>query len=223
MEPNALVIGASSAIGKAIADQLAPTNNVYTLSRASTDYSEPSLADYATELAQMGPFQRIINCIGTLHDDTVQPEKNLRQIDADKLAHYYHVNTILPTLCIKHFHRLLDKETTSVFATLSAMVGSIGDNRLGGWYGYRSSKAALNMVVKTAAIEVRRLNKQACFVAIHPGTTQSELSAPFAKNVKRDRYYEPEQSAARILDVLATMTPEQTGSFLNWDGSVIEW
>lgn len=223
MQPNALIIGANSAIGRAMADALWETHNLYTLSRDDTDYSESSLASFAETLEKRGPFHRIINCIGTLHDNVVQPEKSLKQLDAAKLAHYYQINTILPALCIKHFHHLLDRDEPSVFASLSAMVGSIGDNRLGGWYGYRSSKAALNMIVKTASLEVRRVNKQAAIVAIHPGTTVSDLSAPFAKNVQRDKYYTPAQSATRILHVLSEVTPADTGAFLNWDGGRIEW
>ncbi|MEM7134414.1 MAG: SDR family NAD(P)-dependent oxidoreductase [Chloroflexota bacterium] len=223
MKPNVLLIGANSAIGQAIAHQLVTDFQVHTLSRDNTDYSEFSLTEHAVALAEYGAFRYIINCIGILHDEVVSPEKSLRQIEAEKLAHYYHINTILPALCIKHFHGLLNKEATSVFASLSAMVGSIGDNHLGGWYGYRSSKAALNMITKTASIEIGRKNKHACLVSIHPGTTISNLSAPFARSVKPDKYYTPAQSAARILDLLSNIGSEDNGSFFHWNGEEIEW
>lgn len=223
MKQSALIIGANSAVGTAIAEQLTTSYNVHQLSRANSDYSEQSLSHCAETLGEQGPFRFIVSCIGILHDEVVAPEKNLRQIDADKLAHYFYVNTILPTLCLKHFHRLLDNQSTAVFALLSAMVGSIGDNRLGGWYGYRSSKAALNMVIKTAAIEVGRGNKCACVVAIHPGTTISDLSAPYIKNVAANRLYTPQQSASRLIKVMSNIDANHSGSFLNWDGTVIPW
>jgi NAD(P)-dependent dehydrogenase (short-subunit alcohol dehydrogenase family) len=118
---------------------------------------------------------------------------------------------------------LLDKSEPSQFAFLSAMVGSIGDNRLGGWYGYRSSKAALNMIVKTASIEVSRSNKMAAFAVIHPGTTIGSLSKPFASGIPKNKYYTAEQSASRILSLTESLTPEQSGSFFNWDGSHLPW
>ena len=126
-------------------------------------------------------------------------------------------------MCIKYFVELLDKKNASQFVVLSAMVGSISDNKLGGWYGYRSSKAALNMIVKTAAIEITRSNKSACLAVIHPGTTQGALSKPFSSGISKDKYYTPAQSAERVWSLTQNLHSEQTGSFFNWDGSELPW
>lgn len=218
-----LVIGSNGTIGRAISDQLRTEGELHTLSRDQSDYSEASLSDWAATLRRAGPFSNIVCCIGTLHNEIVAPEKKLSDLSGEKLAEYYRVNTILPALCIRYFSTLLDKQSASNFVVLSAMVGSIEDNKLGGWYGYRSSKAALNQIVKTASVEIRRTNKFACLAAIHPGTTQGPLSKPFARNVAAGKYYTPEQSAQRILHVISTLSADQSGAFLNWDGSTIPW
>ncbi len=223
MQPKALVIGSNGTIGSAICDDLENEYTVVKLSRENCDFSEASLENYSLQFKELGSFSRIICCIGTLHDEIVQPEKSLKQIEAVKLMHYFQVNCVLPALCIKNFHTLLDKNAPSSFACLSAMVGSSKENQLGGWYGYRASKAALNSVVKTASIEINRTNKQACLLSIHPGTTIGDLSAPFAKNVKPGKYYTPEQSAKRILTVMSESNANQTGNFYNWDGNTIAW
>ncbi len=220
---RALIIGANGTIGKALHDLMQHTYEVHTLSQTSTDYSEESLQKKVAQLRQQGEFHTIICCIGTLHNQTVAPEKRLKQLEYDKLAEYFRVNTILPALCLKHCSTLLSKHDRSQFTFLSAMVGSIGDNQLGGWYGYRSSKAALNMMVKTASIEMARTHKKTALAVIHPGTTQGPLSKPFASNVDKARYYTPDESAKRILAVTQALTPAQSGSFFNWDGSVLPW
>ena len=218
-----LIIGSNSCIAQALITELEQTHQVVTLSREQTDYSEASLAQHYRQFATIGVFDRIICCTGILHDQQVSPEKNLKQVNAPGLAHYFQVNTIVPMLCLKHFHSLLDRKNGAVFACLSAMVGSIKDNRAGGWYGYRSSKAALNMLVKTTAIEVARSNKTASIVAIHPGTTISDLSAPFAGNVSKEKYYTPQQSAKRIISVMANLSSKDSGAFLNWNGEPLPW
>ena len=153
----------------------------------------------------------------------MSPEKRLSQLNTDALTEYFRINTVIPSLCLRFFHKLLDKQSSSKFVFLSAMVGSIGDNQLGGWYGYRSSKAALNMMVKTASIEVKRSNKKACLAVIHPGTTQGPLSKPFSAGVSKDKYYTPAQSAQRIIELSESLEAEQTGQFFNWDGSLLPW
>lgn len=214
-----LIIGASSAIAQALHAQLSAESwVVHALSREHCDYTEASLMAFAENLP---PLELIINCIGLLHHDTLQPEKRLTDISADNLHHYFAVNTVFPALCLKAFVPALTKD--GVFITLSAMVGSISDNNLGGWYGYRSSKAALNMLIKTAAIESQRKRTEHCILAVHPGTTHSPLSEPFAKNVPSGRYYSPAQTAARILQVAADRTHKDTGQFYNWDGTIIPW
>ncbi|NND00433.1 MAG: SDR family NAD(P)-dependent oxidoreductase [Gammaproteobacteria bacterium] len=222
-QPNALVIGSNGTIARALIAQLGETHRVATLSRKQTDYSEPGLQAACSELAELGTFDRIICCVGILQDSEVSPEKNLKQVTAAGLAHYYQVNTIIPMLCLKYFHPLLNRHNPSVFACLSAMVGSIGDNQLGGWYGYRSSKTALNMLIKNTAIEVARSNKNACIIAVHPGTTVSALSKPFSANVKPEKYYPPEQSASRIIAVMNQLGDADSGRFFNWNGEPIPW
>lgn len=218
-----LIIGSNGTIGNALLGQLSECTQVYTLSRQDTDYTEGDLKKHAAKFKSIGPFSAIICCIGSLHNDQVSPEKRLSQISVSGLEEYFRINTILPALCLKYFVGLLDKKEPSQFVFLSAMVGSINDNKLGGWYGYRSSKAALNMIVKTASIEVSRTNKMACLAVVHPGTTQGALSKPFAGGVSKDKYYTPKQSAERIWFLTQGLKPNQSGSFFNWDGSELPW
>lgn len=219
-----LVIGANGTIGSAIKKHLLNANyEVDSLTQTDTDYSEQSLQNHFLSLEQGIPFSMIVCCIGTLHNDNLSPEKRLSQLNSDALSEYFRINTVIPSLCLRFFHPLLDKQAPSKFVFLSAMVGSISDNQLGGWYGYRSSKAALNMMVKTASIEVNRSNKQACLAVIHPGTTQGPLSKPFSSGVSKDKYYTPAQSAQRIIELSESLGPEQTGQFFNWDGSQLPW
>jgi len=220
---NTLIIGANGTIGSALVEAYDGTGQVMTLSRDQTDYQEESLSQIANELKAEHSFAQIICCIGTLHDDIVQPEKSLSQLNATTLQHYFYVNSVLPALIFKHFAPLLTKTEISRFASLSAMVGSTSDNQLGGWYGYRASKAALNSLVKTASIELSRTHKKSVLVAIHPGTTVGHLTAPFAKNIAPSKYYPPEQTAQRIKQVMGNLTPQQTGDFLNWDGQQLPW
>lgn len=220
---KALLIGSNGNIGSALASQMADNWELYTISQASCDYSEASLHAKQDELKTFGPFSLIINCIGTLHNDILSPEKRLEHLNETALAEYFRINTIIPSLCLRFFSPLLDKQNPSVFISLSAMVGSIKDNQLGGWYGYRSSKAALNMMVKTASIELKRSNKQACLAVVHPGTTQGPLSKPFAGGIDKDKYCTPTQTAERLLNVAEGLNASQTGSFLNWDGTHLDW
>lgn len=244
---RALIIGSAGTIGNALSELLQHDYQLRTISRPNfdltagqsfhqtshqtlesnsnftTDYSDQSLAKLAQRVKEEGALDLIICCIGVLHNELLAPEKRLSQVNSEKLAEYFRINTILPTLCLKEFAPLLNKQSRSRFVLLSAMVGSITDNALGGWYGYRSSKAALNMMVKTASIELARTHKTSSLAVIHPGTTRGPLSKPFASNVSSDKYYTPKQSAERILSVVESLTPERSGSFLNWDGSDIPW
>ncbi len=220
---NALVIGSQGTIGCALVEQLKGDYQVSELSRLNCDYSEAALFAHAERLSEHGTFDLIICCVGVLHNDLLSPEKRINQLDAEKLLEYYRINAVLPGLCLKYFTPLLKRQgeesATSCFVVLSAMVGSIEDNRLGGWYGYRSSKAALNMLVKTTAIEIGRVNKNAVLVSMHPGTTIGPLSKPFASRVSKDKYYSPEESAARIVTVAQSLSAASNGCFFNWDGS----
>ena len=218
-----LVIGAQGTIGRALVSNLKECTKVSSLSQKNCDYRSESLDQAAAEIAQGGMVQQIYCCIGVLHNQDLSPEKRLAHLESETLAEYFRINSILPALCVKYLSPLLDKSQYSQFVVLSAMVGSIGDNKLGGWYGYRSSKAALNMLVKTASVELARTNKKASIVVVHPGTTKGSLSKPFAAGISKDKYYTAEESAQRIIAIADTLTPQQSGQFFNWDGSTLEW
>jgi NAD(P)-dependent dehydrogenase (short-subunit alcohol dehydrogenase family) len=161
----------------------------------------------------------VIDATGFLHDADFQPEKSLRQIDPAHLARSFAINATGPALLMKHFLPLLSRTERAVFATLSARVGSIGDNRLGGWYAYRASKAAVNQLVRTAAIELARTRPKAICVALHPGTVDTGLSGPFAKTGLETQ--SPAQSAARLIAVIDALTPEKTGLLFDHLGKQI--
>ncbi len=225
---RALVIGASGAIGAAFVAALQADSRCglcVGLHRSSSplaiDFMRPdSVADAAAALAAQAPFQLIINAAGLLHTERFMPEKRLADLDPDQLLATFTANTFGPALLLRHFTPLLDSRQRSVMALLSAKVGSIGDNRLGGWYSYRASKAALNMLVKTAAIELRRSKPAALVVALHPGTVSSALSAPF-RGAEIGR---PAELAARqMLAALDAASADDSGSFLSYDGSTLPW
>jgi NAD(P)-dependent dehydrogenase (short-subunit alcohol dehydrogenase family) len=156
-----------------------------------------------------------------LHDADLAPERASRELDQGKLLRQFAVNAVGPALVAKHFVPLLPRQGRSVFAALSARVGSIGDNRLGGWYGYRASKSALNMLIRTLSIELGRTHPEAICVALHPGTVDTDLSKPFQKNVAADQLFSPEQSAAHLLTVIDQLTPMHSGRCFAWDGTEI--
>lgn len=163
----------------------------------------------------------VMHCAGILHEAGVTPEKALGQCDKDAISRVFEVNSIGPLMLAKCIIPLMPRRHRAHFTVLSAMVGSISDNRLGGWYAYRASKAALNQFMRTLSIECRRSHPGLCITAIHPGTTDTALSRPFQSNVQADKLYTPAQSAARILDVVFGSTAEQSGQFVNWDGKAI--
>lgn len=222
---KALVIGASGTLGQAFSTLLRADPNcasVRELSRSSSpalDLEAPaSIAEAAAALADEGPYQLILHTAGLLHRDGIAPEKSLAAIEADALQAVFQVNALGPALVLRHFLPLLDKQ--GAMAMLSAKVGSIGDNRLGGWYAYRSSKAALNMLIKTAAIELARSKPKARLLSLHPGTVISPLSQPFrGANAARPA----EQAAADMLQVIDSLGPEHSGSFHAYDGQPLPW
>ena len=223
----AVVIGASGGIGAALIAALragGTYSDVLAFSRASTPNvditDEASLRDAAHSLAPAVPLL-VIDATGFLHDGTHRPEKSWRELDPAQMARAFALNAIGPALLMKHFLPLLPVDCQSVFATLSARVGSIGDNRLGGWYSYRASKAALNQLVHTAAIELARSRPQAVCVALHPGTVATALSAPFAKAGLKVR--DANTAARELLAVLARLTPDDSGGFFDHSGRVLPW
>jgi NAD(P)-dependent dehydrogenase (short-subunit alcohol dehydrogenase family) len=180
---------------------------------------ERSIADAAAEISRDGPLHLIVVATGILHGDSVQPEKTWRSLHPDALARVFAVNTIGPAIVAKHMLPCLSRTEKAVFAALSARVGSISDNRLGGWHAYRASKAALNMLVRTFAIELARSNRSAVCVALHPGTVSTALSAPYRGGVAN--LLAPETSARNLLSVIDALTPEQSGRLFGWDGEEI--
>ena len=224
MNPNgrALVIGASGGIGAALAAALGadPYYEVIALSRTGVPAidltDEASIAAAADRVG--GPLHLIINAVGALHIDGRAPEKRLAELSAARLAAAFAVNAIGPALVLKHFAPLLARDERAVFATLSARVGSIGDNRLGGWYGYRASKAALNQFVRTAAIEIGRTRPHAFVLCVHPGTVKTRLSAPITGGT---RGRDPAVAAAQLLAVIRAV--KQSGVFVDQTGAIVPW
>lgn len=224
---RAVVFGATGALGGAFVAALGAMpscSEVVALSRRSAPPfdldDEASIRACAAGLAPRGPFHLMIDATGALTIDGVGPEKRLDDLDAARLARAFAVNAIGPALLMKHFVPLLPTRERCIFATLSARVGSIGDNRKGGWYGYRASKAALNMLLRTAAVEACRRRPEAVFAALQPGTVRSRLSAPF---VAGDDALAPEASAGMLLAVLDAAPARKEALFLDHRGHAIEW
>lgn len=172
---------------------------------------------------QIDKLHLVLYCVGFLHEGNIQPEKSLQQIRAEYLLRYFQVNSIGAVLLAKHVLPLLKHGDRSVFASISAKVGSIGDNHLGGWYGYRASKAALNMFMRTTAIEYSRKSPQTLVVMLHPGTTDTRLSQPFQRSVLPDKLFPVEQSVTQLLAVIEALRPDDSGQFFSWDGSRLPW
>jgi len=225
----AIVVGSSGGIGSALLARLSAQHRfsaVLGLGRRSlppldlTD--EDSIVAAVRHVAGLGTDVRlVIDASGILHEEGLSPEKTWRDLDPAQLARAFAVNAIGPALLMKHFLPLLPRQGRSVFATLSARVGSIGDNRLGGWYGYRASKAALNQLVRTAAIELGRRQPAALCVALHPGTVATSLSLPFVKaglDVQT-----PDQAAGRLIDVIDRLPPGSSGGFFDHRGDPVPW
>ena len=225
---QALVIGASGEIGRAVAETLESDSRCGGVTRVSrrgdpgvdiTD--ETSVAARADDLRSEGRnFALIVDVTGALEIDGHGPEKSLSQLDPSVLAQAFAVNTIGPALLLKHFAPLLPRKNKAVFASLSARVGSIGDNRLGGWYAYRASKAALNQIIRTAAIEIARKRRDAVCVALHPGTVRTRLSAAYAGDRPT---FTPAEAAAKLLAVLDRLDHTDSGGFFAYDGTRIPW
>lgn len=223
---RACVIGASGAIGAAFVNALkndTRCEHVVALHRNSmpavdmTD--EASIEAAATEIKAQGPFHLIIHAAGILHQQEFMPEKKLGDLNMAQMQTTFVVNTLGPAIELRHFSKLLDKQR-GVFALLSAKVGSIEDNSLGGWYSYRASKAALNMMIKTAAIEIKRTQPNAIVIAMHPGTVTSHLSQPFrGAEIGRPAM----QAANEMLAVIDQLNAEDSASFLSYNGARLPW
>ncbi len=226
----AVVIGASGGIGAAIEAALteeAAFDVVHGFARSRSGaqhidlLDEASIAAAAAHVAAGPAPALIIVATGILHDAARGPEKALRDLDGDWLARVLAINTIGPALIAKHFLPIIPRAGRSVFAALSARVGSISDNRLGGWHGYRASKAALNQLVRTLSIEERRRNSSAIVVALHPGTVDTGLSRPFQGNVAPGQLFTPDRAALQLLDTIDGLRPADSGKLFAWDGTEI--
>ncbi len=217
---RAVVIGASGGIGAALVKALGGRGTVDALTRTDLDLTEPASILTAAERIT-APLDLVIVATGLLHDDRGGPEKALRDLDADRLARSFAVNAIGPALVAQALLPKLRTDRRTAFVALSARVGSIGDNRLGGWYGYRASKAALNQLLRTAAIEHARRAPLSIVAALHPGTVDTRLSAPFQRGVAPARLFTPAVAAEALLGVIDRLTPADSGGFFAWDGQAI--
>ncbi|MEM9106020.1 MAG: SDR family NAD(P)-dependent oxidoreductase [Pseudomonadota bacterium] len=221
---RALVVGSSGGLGSALVQELSKRGvRVTQLSRSSDPTfdlcDEVSILEATNRLTEKGPFDLIFDATGTLEIDGVGPEKSLSALDPAIMARSYMINAVGPALLLKHFVDLLPRSGRCAFATLSARVGSIGDNRLGGWYSYRASTAARNQVMHSAAVEVARKRPEAVILCLHPGTVATRLTSGYA----RGHTHPPEEAARRLLDVIDASGPDRSGGFFAYDGSEIVW
>ena len=230
------VFGASGGIGAAFASALAGDPRVATVhafSRAPQPSAgkviglqcdpldEDDLARAADAIRASGPLALAVSAIGTLHGGSYAPEKAFRQLDPHAFTEVMRVNALAPALVAKHCAPLLPKDRPGAIGLLSARVGSISDNRLGGWHSYRASKAALNMLIRGLSIELARTHEQAAVIGLHPGTVDTELSKPFQRGVPEGKLFTPERSVRGMLDVLAGATPEMSGNVYDYSGEQV--
>lgn len=233
-----IVFGAGGGLGQALVNALLDaqlTDQVFAVSRQPVRFADERVHSQRVdnyEPEALAPLQAawqqtqisgVLSAIGLLHTADYQPEKRLAELNLAQLQHQFTVNAALPMLLLQQTLPLLPTKSPSFWVQLSAMVGSITDNKLGGWYSYRASKAALNMLIKTTAIELARTHKQLAVAAIHPGTTDTALSKPFQARLPADKLYSPAQSAARIVDVIQHLTPAQSGGLFHWDGTSLPY
>lgn len=232
-----LIIGASGGIGEALVNKAKADNwQVVALSRSARSSTkadhwytldtgnEEEIAEFTANCQRDKlDFDRIICAVGTLHDDSVKPEKRLEDISQSALLHYMKVNVTIPALWLKYAPKLLSKQSPTSVTVLSARVGSISDNELGGWYGYRASKSALNMLVKTAQIEYQRRLKNTAIITYHPGTVDTALSKPFQANVKPEKLFTAEFTAERLWRELDNKPAENAPYYIDWQGKTIPW
>ena len=218
---KALVVGASGGIGQALVAELAQRYDVTALSRRADGLDVTDEASVAATLgALQEPFARIIVATGALEIDGHQPERTIKALEPEAMMAQFRLNTLGPALVLKHVWRLIPRKSPSVVAVLSARVGSIGDNKIGGWVSYRTAKAGVNQVVHTAAIELARTHKQACLIALHPGT----VATPFTqKYLGRYPSVPPQEAAANLAGVLDARRPEDTGQFYDWANTQVPW
>ncbi len=237
---RAAIFGASGGIGAALVAQLESSGRydyihagARSLPRTWSPRTVPfcfdledeaSITGASQEIGEAGPLDLVIVATGILHrEDWIAPEKSWRAIDAEAMAKLFAINTIGPAIIAKHILPLMRRNSRCVFATLSARVGSIADNQLGGWHSYRASKAALNMLIRNFAIELSARNPLGIVAAIHPGTAQTPLSNSFIRNIPEGKIFQPEQSAAHILSVIDKLSARDSGGLFAWNGERIPY
>lgn len=234
---NIAVIGANGTIGKSVIKQFTNKNsieNLFVFSRENPNYKEQIIKwhkiNYEDEKSIHAASDFIDSSIkldiifiatGMLHDDDILPEKSLKDLSIEKFQKIFMANTILPSIIAKHFTPKLKKDSKSVFCALSAKVGSISDNKMGGWYAYRASKSALNMIIKNIAIEIGRNNQKAIIMGLHPGTVDSPLSKLFQSNIPKDKLFSGETSAKHLINIIENANQSYNGKCFSWNGEEI--
>ena len=236
MSKNIAIIGSSGAIGNAFVEHYLKDNsiqNIFTFSRNAADHLSNKVSSYKMDVESQESIQkaaeqikdhiidRVIIASGILHTESFGPEKSIKDLNYETFAKVYSINTIGPALIGRYFIPLLNKNEKSVIAFLSARVGSISDNKLGGWYSYRSSKTALNQIVKNFSIELKRSNKNAIVLALQPGTVESNFSEPFKKNVSQEKLFSPEYSVELLSKVIESSSEVDSGNLISYDGDTI--
>ncbi|MHC6648400.1 SDR family NAD(P)-dependent oxidoreductase [Alteromonas sp. HB246098] len=241
MESNVLIVGASGGIASALIEQYRSAGaKVFAVSRAAvtesnnlenvsyhqiSEQDDKHISGFVKQLAEQDVvLNTVVITTGFLHNenDGIHPEKRLEDVSEEALTAYFATNSIIPSIWLKHLVNVMSKEG-STLVCLSARVGSISDNGLGGWYGYRASKAALNMFVKTASVEYKRRLKDVMLVCYHPGTVDTGLSKPFQKNVAAKKLFTPEFTAKQLVHHLSALDREQACRFIDWNGEVVTW
>lgn len=239
---NALVLGASGGLAQALIEQFLADSNIETVIAVSskpapvsmqaetgllwiqTEYAEPAMIEVVEQLKDFtGSISRVCICHGLLHTDSLWPEKRLEDIKPEALHEIFQANAVVPALWLKLLHRVLKGKQPTIVAALSARVGSISDNRLGGWYAYRSSKSALNMLLQNISIEYARRVKNVKLISFHPGTTDTALSKPFQAAVPEGKLFTPEFVAERLTGIMNNAVVDGQLSYLDWDNKVIPY
>jgi len=227
------IFGANGTIGQALCAHYQKQSDVYAFTRNDFDIDESGLVKILLDDFNEGSvlqaankfdndfFDKIIVSIGILHNEDFMPEKRIEEISSDQFLETVRINTLIPTLIARSFYKKLKKNDKSTLAFLSARVGSITDNRSGGWYSYRASKAALNMVIKNLSIELRRYNKELVVIGLHPGTVDSRLSQPFQKNLEDSKIFSADFSVLKLSSVIDSLDIDDSGKCIAWDGEDI--
>ena len=227
------IFGANGSIGQALCAHYQKQSDVYAFTRNDFDIDESGLVkillddfneDSVFQAANKFDndfFDKIIVSIGILHNESFMPEKRIEEVSSDQFLETIRINTLIPTLIARSFYKKLKKNDKSTLAFLSARVGSITDNRSGGWYSYRASKAALNMVIKNLSIELRRYNKELVVIGLHPGTVDSRLSQPFQKNLEDSKIFSADFSVLKLSSVIDSLSVESSGKCIDWEGKVV--